>query len=60
MNFYRGSEEFRENFEPVHDGNNGQIQSLSGDNGAGRGAKLTRMRAAGPGIGVGAKMELRR
>ena len=36
------------------------MQSMSRDSGARRGAKLTRMRAAGSGIQVGTKVELRR
>src|ERR1700686_1385009 len=60
LNFYRGGENFRENFEPVDYGNDRQTQSLSRDCGARRGAELTRMRAAGPGIQIGAKVELRR
>jgi hypothetical protein len=60
LNFYRGGENFRENFEPVDYGNNGQIESLGRDGGARRGAKLTRMRATGAGIEIGTKVELRR
>jgi hypothetical protein len=59
LNFYRGRENFRENFEPVDHGHDGQIQSLSRDRGARGGAELTRMRAAGAGIQIGTKMELR-
>jgi len=36
LNFYRGRENFRENFEPVDHGNDGQIQSRSRDRGARR------------------------
>jgi hypothetical protein len=60
QDFYRGRENFRENFEPVDYGNNGQIQSIGRDGGARRGAKLTRMRATGAGIKIGTKVELRR
>jgi hypothetical protein len=60
LKFYRGRENFREKFEPVDYRNNSQIQSLGRDCGSRRGAKLTRMRAAGPGIEIGTKVELRR
>ena len=39
-------------------GNDGQAKSVSRDSGAGRGAKLTRMRSRGSGIQIGTKVEL--
>jgi len=57
---YRGRKNRGEKFKPVYDGNDGQVQRLSGNSGACRGAKLTGMRAAGPGIQIGTKVELRR
>jgi hypothetical protein len=60
LDFYRGRKYLRENFQPVDYGNDGQIESLGGDGGARRRAKLTGMRAIGAGIQVGTKVELRR
>jgi hypothetical protein len=60
LDFYGGRDNFCENFQPVDYGNDGQIESLGGDRGARRGAKLTRMRATGAGIQIGTKVELRR
>ena len=60
LDFYRGRESFREYFKPVDYRNDRQIKSLGRDGGARRRAKLTRMRAAGPGIEIGTKVELRR
>ena len=59
LDFYRGRENRRENFKPVDYRNDGQIESLGRDGGARRGAKLTRMRAAGAGIEIGTKVKLR-
>jgi hypothetical protein len=60
LDFYRGRENLCDNFKPVDYGNDGQIESLGGDGGARRGAKLTRMRATEAGIQIGTKVELRR
>lgn len=60
LDFYRGRENRCENFQPVDYRNDGQIESLGRDGGARRGAKLTGMRAAGAGIEIGTKVELRR
>lgn len=58
--FYRGREDFRENFETTDDGNDGETKSLRGDRRTCRQAKLTRMRpATGASVQIGAKVELR-
>jgi hypothetical protein len=59
LDFYRGRENRCENFKPVDYRDHGQIESLGRDGGARCGAKLTRMRAAGAGIEIGTKVELR-
>lgn len=58
LNFNRGRENFREDFEPVDYGNNSQMQGLRGDCGARGGAELTGMRTGGTGIQIGTKVEL--
>jgi len=59
-NFYRGREDFCKNFETADDWNNGETKSLRGDCRTRCRAKLARMRAAtGPGVEIGAKVELR-
>jgi hypothetical protein len=60
LDFYRGRENFRENFDPVDYRNDGQIESLGRDGAARRRTKLTRMRTTGAGIQIGTKVELRR
>src|SRR5580692_487396 len=59
-NFYRRRENSGENFEPVHDGNYGQIWSLSRNCRACGRTKLTGVRTTWRGIQVGTKVELRR
>jgi hypothetical protein len=60
LNFYRGREDLRRNFQPVDYRNDRQVERWRCDSRARRGAKLTRMRTAGPGIQIGTKVELRR
>src|SRR5580700_2526225 len=60
LDFHRRRENRYENFKPVGYRNDGQIERLGRDGGARRGTKLTRMRAAGAGIEIGTKVELRR
>jgi hypothetical protein len=58
--FYRGREEFSENFDTADDGNNAETESLRGDCRTRRRAELARVRtAARAGVQIGAKMELR-
>lgn len=57
--FYGRRKRFCEKFETVDDGNDGQVQRLRSNGRAGRRAKLAGMRAAGHGVEIGAKVELR-